>query len=411
MKKLGVVVGSIAGIFLLMLAVLVGAHMARQRLRDRSGPIQFSDVPYVPTVATVYPNSTALGHSLVVPTMDTKMVKGKNVIWCASFQLAWNHLGTEVLHEPPAVANAEEIAAQLNGSKFSEDDLSSDCFYATAGRCRDGIVDTIHEEMQRRFRRTPRIDLTNPEYVIVAYGYLDVSVPFAIPYCENPGEFLFTDSKGTKTSVTSFGTVPGGRSVCRKELRDQAKVLYCAYDEPMKPTREMTEFVIDPCRDSLPNQVILACVPPKETLQQTWDYVAQLIAAYPHQQFADERLDYTDCLLVPNMAWDITHHFTALEGRDKLLKNKGSEGLYVAAAIQGICFRLDRSGVELRSEAAVAVCGIPREFVFNRPYTIFIRKRDSAAPFFAMYVDNAELLCKAATPSAVKSGKGNESRE
>jgi hypothetical protein len=102
------------------------------------------------------------------------------------------------------------------------------------------------------------------------------------------------------------------------------------------------------------------------------------------------------------MAWDIAHHFAELEGYDKLLKNKGFVGLYVAAAIQGIRFRLDHGGVELRSEAAAALGAIPREFAFDRPYTIFIKKRNSQTPFFAMYVDNAELLCKAATPSAAQ---------
>ena len=37
---------------------------------------------------------------------------------------------------------------------------------------------------------------------------------------------------------------------------------------------------------------------------------------------------------------------------------------------------------------------MPRTFIFDRPFFIFVRKRDSSTPFFAMHVANAELLCR-----------------
>ena len=39
---------------------------------------------------------TALKETVVVPTLDSPMPTGKNVVWCSSFQLAWNKLKEDV---------------------------------------------------------------------------------------------------------------------------------------------------------------------------------------------------------------------------------------------------------------------------------------------------------------------------
>jgi hypothetical protein len=65
----------------------------------------------------------------------------------------------------------------------------------------------------------------------------------------------------------------------------------------------------------------------------------------------------------------------------------------VSKALQIISFRLDRSGVILESEAIFAAFeAMPREFILNKPFLIYLKKRDTEQPFFVMWVDNAELL-------------------
>jgi hypothetical protein len=36
--------------------------------------------------------------------------------------------------------------------------------------------------------------------------------------------------------------------------------------------------------------------------------------------------------------------------------------------------------------------GGPKKLHFDRPFLIYLKKRDAARPFFVMWVDNAELL-------------------
>jgi len=96
-----------------------------------------------------------------------------------------------------------------------------------------------------------------------------------------------------------------------------------------------------------------------------------------------------DDLRVPEMFWRIDHRFAELIG-----KTVANVSMPIVEAMQTIEFRLDRSGAVLESEARVAIAATPRDFLFNRPFLIYMKKRDAQRPFFAMWVDNAELLAR-----------------
>ncbi|MHC4439849.1 MAG: hypothetical protein ACYS3S_21030, partial [Planctomycetota bacterium] len=63
-----------------------------------------------------------------------------------------------------------------------------------------------------------------------------------------------------------------------------------------------------------------------------------------------------------------------------------------------IDFALSRTGVVLKSDAIIIIPprgGLTgsRHFHFDRPFLIYLKKREPAAtPFFVMWVDNAELM-------------------
>jgi hypothetical protein len=95
------------------------------------------------------------------------------------------------------------------------------------------------------------------------------------------------------------------------------------------------------------------------------------------------------------MHWKIEHRFKELEGVDKPLSNSSMQGLWIDPALQVIEFKLDQRGASVSSQAMIAAKkGGPRELHFNRPFLIYMKKRDAKHPFFVMWVDNAELLIK-----------------
>jgi hypothetical protein len=350
--------------------------------------------PYTPPPKAFTGRSEQLRQTVVVPTLDTPLPKVKNAIWCGTLQIAWERLGKDVIHESPNVQNAEVVVSRLNLAKFSEDDLPPDSYLAVAGFAKNGVVEKIKSGMKQTFHKEVQIDLMEPNDIL-AYAYLEANAVFTVPFFDNREPFHFRDSSEKNTEVTSFG-IQAKHEYAYDDLREQVEVLYLRrpHDERKYETPE--EFVIDLCRTSSPNQVIIASVSSRTTLAETLDDVEGKIKSYrkEHPEEHWRRFGIRDVLLVPNLNWEIQHHFTELEGTDKRFLNTGFTDYHIAKAIQTIRFKLDRSGAELAAEAQLFCKPMATYFVCDHPFYVIIKKRGVTRPFFVMRVDNAELLCK-----------------
>lgn len=294
----------------------------------------------------------------------------------------------DVIGAPVEVVGAEELAARLNTAGQSEADMESDSFYAAAGRVKDGIISKIRKEMTAKFpsHSVPDFsDIAGTPEGILAYSYLTANVPFKYPFRQVRKGFTFTDSQGIETEVGAFG-VWGFNSVYDK-MRQQVEILYYQEDRDLRTK----EFAVDLCRHSEPYQVVAAVVEPKDSLAQTLDYILGQIADSRQEKNYEQTssLDNTDVLKVPEMFWEIDHDFDELVG--KIVAN-AKPAMPIIKAKQGIKFKLDRCGAMLESEATIMVAAIPRYFIFNQPFLVYMKKRDCEQPFFVMWVDNAELL-------------------
>ena len=129
------------------LAVVAGVVLLMKRAGGPDGS-QETDL----TKKSFDGSSQELERTVVVPTLDTPFADGVSAIWCCSFQIAWNHMKTDVTREPVQVRNAEVMADRLNRAEQSENDLAPESYYAAAGLVRDGVVDRIQAEMSRKFR-------------------------------------------------------------------------------------------------------------------------------------------------------------------------------------------------------------------------------------------------------------------
>jgi len=345
-------------------------------------------VVYSKLTKTFSGDSSSLKQTSIMPTLDNPCPKNRNVIWCSSFQLAWNRMKDDVIGAPVEVVDAEELAARLNTARQSEADMESDSFYAAAGRVKEGIISKIHKEMTEKFpsHSVPDFgEIAGFSEGILAYAYLTANVPFKYPFRQVREVFAFTDSQGIETEVGAFGV--WGRNSVYDKMRKQVEILYYQEDRDL----QTKEFAVDLCRHSEPYQVVAAVVEPKDSLAQTLDYIRGHITDSRQEKNYEQTssLDDTDVLKVPEMFWEIEHDFDELVG--KFVAN-ANPALPIIEAKQAITFKLDRCGAMLESEATIMVASIPRYFIFNRPFLIYMKKRDCKEPFFVMWVDNAELL-------------------
>lgn len=346
---------------------------------------------YAAKAPTFADSSELLGQTVIVPTLDSPCPPGKNVIWCSSFQLAWNEVRDKVTGAPLEVPEAPELAARLNTARRSASDIDPRSVYVAGGWTKDGIIRKIEKDMAARFPSHGPPDFSgrlHPREGILAYSYLTARVPFKFPFRQVDEGLAFTDSQGIKTQVAGFGL---WRAYLQryKNLRDQVEVLYTQRDEDH--FEELTECALDLCRHSTPYQVVVARVQPEGSLAETLEYVRTRISDFKKQPYYREERGFggNDELRIPEMFWRIDHRFEELIG--KIVAN-ANPPMPVIEAFQTIEFRLDRSGAVLESEAELVIAAAPRYFVFDRPFLVYMQKRGAEHPFFVMWVDNAELL-------------------
>jgi hypothetical protein len=304
------------------------------------------------------------------------------------------------------VANALEVANRLNAAKISPASLPDGSFYAAAGKMPE-VAQKIKSDMAARFPdATPQLSDGASPYPaaptlgdpLLAYAYLSAHVQFTTPYFDRKTTDTFTDSAGNKTLISSFGLYEPGFGIGHpyvagnNRLGEQCAVLYAKRDEK---SYDLQEFALDLCKDSKPSQIILARIEPKATLAATLESLEQKIDS--QRGTREQRRLGNGILVVPNLSWKIDHHFKQLEGQDKLVRNPRARDYWIGEALQMVQFRLDKSGASVASESRswYASPGYdPQHYEFTRPFLIVMKKRGEKAPYFVMWVDNAELLAK-----------------
>ncbi|HEV2949258.1 MAG TPA: hypothetical protein VGX70_17925, partial [Gemmataceae bacterium] len=285
------------------------------------------------------------------------------------------------------VEGAEAVAKRLNQAEESEADLNDDQFYAAGGLARDGIAEKINKAMATKFPGVKVLEMNDRnELIAIAYAYLQAEIKLTRFYLENREPFNFESSQQKSSPVSAFGVHEYVEKT--KDIREQIEVLFA--DKP-RPFDAPQEYALDLCRDSAPNQVVVAVLPKRQTLKDMLHDLEEKMSAFqPEPEYRAFRS--VDGLLVPNIHWRIQHHFQELE--KKAFANPSLAGTYLDPAIQETTFKLDRSGVFLSSQSEIAPKGGPRHFHFNRPFLLYMKKRGAKHPFFVMWVDNAELLIK-----------------
>ncbi len=367
-----------------VVCVLLGFSLTALCLYAASG-----DAPIAPAFRG---ESSALKATVIVPTLPPEAPEGKNVVWCASFVCAWKAFETDVAKRPIAMVNPPAMLAALQKAADPRSSIPDESLYVAAGWIKLGIIDRIKTDLAKKFpAKTPPAFPKADRLQSVVYAYLEANAKFKLPYFQSREGMQFVDRKGTMTKVSCFGLRSedeGGNG----ELRKQPAVLH----RNERGSDRLNEYVIDLDRRSQPNQIVVAMLSPDLRLGEKIALVEEKLAAAEKaaivvQKPGDEgALDGNDILLVPDVVWSIAHRYKELE--DRQMKGGAVDGWRILVAQQDIQFRLDRSGAELKSEVTLGSESRSARYVFDRPFLIYMKKRGAKAPFFVLWVDNAELL-------------------
>ncbi|MDF2521412.1 MAG: hypothetical protein K0R84_2040 [Clostridia bacterium] len=324
-------------------------------------------------------DSGELPNTVVAPYIEYDIQPGKNILYCSTFQLAWNELKDEVIGEDIKLENAIEAVDYLNKSLSTKEDISEDSYVAEAGFVKDGIINKINEALKKKFgREAPLLREEGLEPVdAVAYSFLYKNLQFEHSFELSEIPLAFGDSL-----VESFGI---------DDFENNKKHLALSKQVDIIDYQESGEFIARLKSTSEKDEIMLAKVKHGKTLLETINAVEERVENGEVTSLRDSEI-----LKIPKLKLNIEHSFTELE--DKAVLNSGFEDYVIEKAIQNIVFSLDEKGAVLKSEAKILMCGsaptIRRNLIFDKPFLLYLKEKDAEYPYFAMWVDNPELMIK-----------------
>jgi hypothetical protein len=361
-------------VFLLVLAICIPAFYAVIRSQDQEEPEQIS--------------SDQLKHTIITSHMEEKIEPGNNLIYCSTFQIAWNMLQDGIVREEIKLSGDPPIAKMLNKQRSTAKDLSEDCYVAMVGELTEEFLRRINNALKEKFgdQAPDQVKETIlpgvPQIFSYAYLYKNLQFPLEFESLENPVHF---HSQDTVTDVKAFGIEK--LSDANKELGKQVQVI--EYEREAGYASAPKSFIIGLKSKSENDQIILACVEPEANLLETIEMVSKKVEQAPPASLKPD-----ETLQIPKLDFNVDHSFSELTNRNFL--NEGWEGWFISKATQWIRFKLNEKGAVLKSEARIVMLKGPisRRFVFDKPFLIYLKQKEAEYPYFAMWVDNAELLMK-----------------
>jgi len=320
-----------------------------------------------------------LADTSISPHLEATVDKNKNLIWCASFQLAWNE-ACDRFGVPIRLEDEPAMVPVLNGRKVTKRHVHDEAFLAVAGTTDEGVREKIIAGVEKKFAGCVRPRLlpastASPEELVV-YAVLYRRLSFPVPF-EDLAEPVFFGGK----AVRNFGA--------NSALEPEYETMYSQVR--VHDYRTADDFVLELKTDSDTDQFVLAKLPePGATLVETVELAVKRLNDDPAPMRS------SDVLRIPRIDFDLVKRFGELVGKRVLLGNVETD-IRVFEAVQSVRFSLDEKGLELKSEAQVSFgCGArgPGKWrlVFDKPFLLFLRKAGTDLPYFAVWVGHPEIL-------------------
>ena len=286
---------------------------------------------------------------------------------------------------------------ELNKQRFKAEMLSANTYYKTYGAISPELKQEIETGIKEKFNETSDIldmlDWTPAPDKYLVYTMLKKDFKFAAPFDKlEPSRFGKFRGK-----VDYFGI----NDESDKELDKTVNVLF--YNSP-------DDFAV-----ALETQgkdiVYLYRTDDNKTFDKLYSDMHIKKAGYMGWHDFKEK----DQLRVPDVNLYKLQGYPELTGK----QIEGTE-MKISDALQTVDFKMNRKGVKLKSEAAIATmrCSLepveevaPRYFYLDDTFVLFLQERDKKLPYFALRVYDLKLVNKTGKPETTKSEPDTEAEE
>lgn len=310
----------------------------------------------------------------MVAVTDRAMGRGRNVLWCATMQMAWDeaagHFG-----RPLRVKPACQLADSLNRQPFDRRWVDEASVFTASGLVNEGVLDKIDAGVRGKSgRRSVLLEdmrKTLSPADLVFFAALDKDLKFPTPFGKL-GRWQVGERK-----LPWFGFTPDAENTA--PLHRQTRVHHYGTG---------SDFVVELVSKESGDQFLLAKLPVAPKTPE--DVIGSVLK---HLQKDAPQADGADLLAVPNVNVMQTTSFTELHGKTVVGTNR-----FIREACQSIEFLMDEKGVRLHSEAEISFgCAAhprikPRLMILDPPFAIVMKRRNAPRPYFMAWMANADLL-------------------
>lgn len=319
----------------------------------------------------------SLEHTRITPHLESKITLGENLVYCSTFQIAWNSLQDNIVNDRLQLKRNQDFADYLNKQLSSINDLDEDCYVAISGYLSNELIDKINNQLKLKFGNHAPIfmerEMNDPDATIITYSYLFKEIVFKKRF-EVINENLHFQYGDQTILLQGFGVKPNNAD---SKLRKQVTII----DESIE-----NGFIVELETTSRTDQVVLAKIEPKDSLLETISYVQEKVKESNSKKFLRKR----EALIIPKIDFSIKHSFSELEN-NVILNLSGN--WHIAQAEQWVNFKLDEQGLTMESDSfMVMLRSIPNMYVFDKPFLLYIKKSSAKYPYLAIWVEHPEIL-------------------
>jgi len=323
--------------------------------------------------------------TLVSAVLDVPHEKGKNLVWCNTFQLAWDALGHGFCGEALRLDGTPLLEKSLNAASAGEKDIDADSAFVKTGIVTPALLNEINSALKKRFGdNAPKpLELAPGEESVLAYSFLFKNLAFKKPFERRRDALKWRGEEGLDAPLQAFGIMKMDGTV-PDDVAAQVQIL----DE----NRRGGSYIIELKTASRFDRLILAQAEPKATLKETLDTVRETVKNPRREPFT---IQISDHCIVPNIHLALERSYDEILNK-KVLNDK-LKGGRLAGARQDIHFSLDEKGATLKSAAEILATKnghAPRSIVFDRPFLLYMERSGAANPYLVIWFENAELFVK-----------------
>lgn len=318
------------------------------------------------------------GQATMTPIFTGKIGDADiNSIWIGTFQLAWNEFEENVIGKNIEFEDGNlEIANELNKKIFSKEMISENSYYVSVEKTSPDLKEKILKDIDKKFDIKDNSILNKINFDRVDNGYTIYSLLF------KKFEFITPFDKLGKSRFSDYDELVeyfGINNASDEIMNNNVEVLFY---------NARNDFAIK-LNTKQNDEIILYRTDDSKSFNTLYEEIIE-----KNKKFSgNKNFTKDDELKIPYINVDTIINYDELCGRFI----KGTNGIYIANALQNVKFNLNEKGGNLTSESYVSGEYISenedaRYFYFNSNFAILMKEKDKEKPYFGLKIDNLDLL-------------------